>query len=117
MRPATMILTTILLLGSAPVAAAECAWVLWIVSSLQKASGHGDWGWTLWNASPTHTGCQANRTAEFKQHLTRLKSKPGISNIQSSEADAALRYMEGTDRWAYSYRCLPDTVDPREKKK
>ncbi len=83
MRTATMMLATVLLLGSASVAASECAWALWIHALLHRSGQElVTQHWILDEARPTFPECEA----------IKLKL------------------------WTERFVCLPDTIDPREKK-
>ena len=101
MRPATMMLTTILLLGSASVAAAECAWVLW-----QHALG----SWVVSGARPSYKQCE-----DYRRQVIELLIAE--HNWPKDRRESWIRErMESFAKKGTGSTCLPDTIDPREKK-
>ncbi len=120
MRPATAMLTTILLLGSASVAAAECAWVLWgnrvDLPKHPRSMGMS----TITAAFEDRERCQRELTKQLDRE-EKVGQKSGADNIVRSDEDGLLTWSKGTvkvpERMVVTrLRCLPDTIDPREKK-
>lgn len=82
MRWVRLVLAVMLIVGWTSVAAAECAWVLWVYNSVKVV-------WTVNSATPSYDQCERQ-----KNKLARL----AISVLLEK------------------FYCLPDTIDPREKK-
>ena len=72
MRLTIWILAAFLLLGSASVAVAECAWVLWSEKTHQNSTE-----WKLQSASETLKDCQATRHKIWNEILNEY-SDPGL---------------------------------------
>ncbi len=119
MKRAMIVVTMILLLGSASVAAAECAWVLWKKSLEQHK------GWEVMAAFESRMECmqsgqllaaQVQRQMEKVYALERpqppvkvgVEKHPGGYTIQVTRDEFAIPYLDIV--------CFPDTIDPREKK-
>ena len=93
-------------------ASAECAWVLWALQSEQ---------WVPKTAARTSEGCDAVQRQTMKidkEALDKIFSRipPDKQNkpIGESLSPGEMRIVEGIMN--ASYRCLPDTVDPRGPK-
>ncbi len=121
MRTATGMLTTILLLGSASVAAAECAWVLWEQSSdVYGQLATRTPSWSLQEAFEAKSGCLEARTRTWK--LTYLKNRSweklkGARVLTFGESTATVTvYIPDYTDLTLKFLCFPDTIDPREKK-
>ena len=71
MRRMIVLLTTVLLLGSASVAAAECAWVLWehsLISILAKETIYQS-SWDLRGADPSKKECEEREAEVYASSL------------------------------------------------
>ena len=95
------------MLASAATAYAECAWVLWE----QYSTSTGDWPWKMYTAYPTVTAC----TKAIDQH--EAEARRGIPFLDiTRRVPTDVFVMERKGDWGRSWRCLPDTVDPRGPK-
>ena len=124
MKRATAMLTIILLLGSASLAAEDCAWVLWT-----RVDNAGDGGpltnWEVDAAYESHAQCKTGREKTLKQSRRFWGEDAGIEreyvDEQTGEKQVVIELEfrvgpgqeAGKVRTVY-YRCLPDTIDPRE---
>ncbi len=115
MRYATMLLTTVLLLGSASVALAECAWVLWAkIEDMKPGSG-------VWDIQAGYTGraeCIRERKVISNARVQDWIKRSGQQHVKVEPvSEDALSLLFSKDELATVYFiCLPDTIDPREKK-
>ena len=127
MRWTTVMLAAIVALSSASIAAAECAWVLWLESAaiLQSSSGEFDnqaSHWRVHFASETSDVCDKKKHVLWEERLQeqqRIALTVPSSQVDSSE-DSFVRVVttgpKGSLITVFNYRCLPDTIDPREGK-
>ncbi len=121
MKLATFVVTMMLLLGSASVAAAECAWVLWVKNVEQEIE------WEALAAFESRSKCIENvpsyiarmralmdqvyaKDPPTKHFTARVEKHPGgySLNMHLTKEELTAPYLEFT--------CFPDTLDPREKK-
>jgi len=92
-------------------ASAECAWVLWSMSSV-RPSGGGSWNDS--DASTTEVGCRRAMNGTIEQ-AARLYGHDKSETFVFD--DTGYAYKQGDDPTHYTYLyCLPDTVDPRGPK-
>ncbi len=109
MKRATLVVTMTLLLGSASVAAAECAWVLWEENALRDVElplVQPERTHTIISVHSTHQECEEQRKVvipkwekEWQIHKERVDKTPEMGAVFSARL-----------------LCLPDTIDPRERK-
>jgi hypothetical protein len=87
----------LLLLASVGTASAECAWVLWEQTSQTTWWGSQRVQWTSLGAVATIAECEQEQARHKRMNdtLSKVETKPA-------------QY--------FSWRCLPDTVDPRGPK-
>ena len=113
MKRATLLVAMMLLLGSASVALAhDTAWVLW-----------GHWigkvsVWTVLAGYPTYQECTAERSMRFMDRVARAKKDTSKKNLGFDVKTAQYWWDEVANNAheTISLVCLPDTLDPREKK-
>jgi len=128
MRWAKITLSVVLLLGPASVAAAECAWVLWVEQSWPDAISRSVVGAEaerdIFGAYDAHAACEQSRDARVKEYAEALRDQGWNVTVDVEKAFVigtsvlkAPRDSEPfTTRSLTRYMCLPDTIDPREKK-
>ena len=110
MRWATLILLMAVLIGTASIVSAECAWVLWgesAIRSVELPLVQPELSYMIMRAHSTQQECEKQReviTPMWEKHKEMHKE-----NVEK---------MGGTVQVSYSARliCLPDTIDPRERK-
>jgi len=117
MKRATIVVAMILLLGSASVAAAECAWVLWerMRTIGQKGElGEARGGIGIVEAYLTQDKCNSARVATWEK-VVQMFNQPA-NEIISSNRGRTFNF-KGPDGTIFmqEFYCLPDTIDPREK--
>jgi hypothetical protein len=90
-----------------------CAWVLWLVSS----HSYGTFISTLVGyPTSAHEVCMANAkrlVGEKEESFTEVYPKTVNRSSTGGEESLFVKLENGFHRW--SYLCLPDTIDPREK--
>ena len=102
MRRLLLILALVLLPTQA---LAECAWVMWTTSTIPLARGDAyEIGWEPFLAYTKLDECQQ----EAASRLNKFLEREGAELL----GDTAL--TKGGE--LYTFRCLPDTIDPRGKK-
>ncbi len=121
MRGAIMVLTLSLIVGWTSAAAAECAWVLW-VELREKVGTVAGTTWILGEAHNDQVACNADRPRQWEKVLiiAGSQSRPE-SQLRKVPGRSVTIYYPASDilpAWSKTYRlhCLPDTIDPREKK-
>lgn len=110
------------LLAFASSASAACAWVLWYESSGWTTSTAPYQTWNLVGASATVASCESELAAKIKALTRSMKREPAEGRTDTFEVKG--NTISSTFAWANGpsggeslrYVCLPDTVDPREKK-
>ncbi len=122
MKRATFVVSMMLLLASASVAAAECAWVMWrehshsLVGQLPEP-----FTWTIKGTYEDRAKCMASRkrlldwmaqTYRDAGRTVKLGEEWGydLSATTKDELGPPTGYI------FFNHYCLPDTIDPREKK-
>ena len=118
MKTKGLVLAVVLIFGSASVAAAECAWVLWVRAYHQdikypKLSGLL---WLVDSGYQTNAECAATRDSTFRDEVALVQDEPGVRDFKQNPKNAAFGYIQGGKETGQRYVCLPDTIDPREKK-
>ena len=72
--------------------------------------------WEIDSAFSTRMECIAMRDRDFEVLSTMLQTIPGVRDITRDSESATLLYKQEGRKYLRKYVCLPDTVDPREKK-
>ena len=118
MRRATFVVTMMLLLGSASVATAECAWVLWNRSSeLSAGVGSVSTLWVILDAFEDRMACVPERDRGWKREVKKYRNSGSYKRVQDQPEDNGFFYLASTgEKGSVRFVCLPDTLDPREKK-
>ena len=115
---ARLILAVSLLVGWTSAAAAECAWVLWSQSSfsyVNRPEGGNMW-WDVERGYQIFEDCTAGRDRLAAHHASVERSKPGTTDFSYNRENSTLGYIREGRYKTLSYKCFPDTIDPREKK-
>ncbi len=120
-----MVVTMILVLGSTSLAAVECAWVLW---TRVDTSGDSEsrTQWQLDNAYQNYFQCNIAQKDAVRRAHSFWGEDTGVERLSVDEEtgekqvviEFEFKFRPGqkvrTVRTVY-YRCLPNTIDPREK--
>jgi hypothetical protein len=107
-----IILIGLIILGYAEVCNAQCAWVLWQkleVYESGKFKAERSYNWMIVGAFSTENQCRGEEKAMCIKYAEGMKIKciedwGGHRIVTGRENDLAVS----------SYKCLPDTVDPRK---
>ncbi len=121
MRGARLVLAVSLLVGWTATAAAECAWVLWVALHEKVGTVDGT-TWILGEAYNDQVACNADRPRQWEKVLiiARSQSRPESRLLKVPGRSVTINYPASDimPAWSktYTLHCLPDTIDPREKK-
>jgi len=101
------------LLAATMAACAECAWVLWEVSS--PTPKHPGWTYNKVDAEATNEACK--RRAEVAIQRRTLQARPYGWTVTRGDANRVHFTKVGDpDSFFVDFQCWPDTVDPRGQK-
>jgi hypothetical protein len=104
--------------GVAASASAECAWVLWQENQLARVDDFRKW-WDIHNAYATQAECLGAQQRMWggivmdKEGLRKFGNITKIEKVPHSYISTSLKSGGYTSS---KLTCLPDTIDPREKK-
>jgi hypothetical protein len=109
------LLVAFYLLASAATAYAECAWVLWGWTEPHDAAnwmriGYYETNDACWERIAARTGIPRSGAQQMGPHGIKYDNVARLDN----GIDVGRGSVSGSP--AFSYRCLPDTVDPRGPK-
>jgi len=123
MKWSRLVLAVVLLVGFASVASAESAWVLWSqywkidVKPTGKLSDFGIKLWEVQNAFEKRQQC----LGKLERYISSLETlyegkKPADVTRDEYAGRKRLHVRSDKQKEILSAACLPETVDPREKK-
>ena len=114
MKRAVMVLTLSLMVGWASAAAAECAWVLWrhslVVVGIAKSVR-----WSIEDAYMNRDTCEGGKQKPWDRQMKILREVGSTVLEQQPPNKVVTKNMSGGQSHI-RFLCLPDTIDPREKK-
>ncbi len=127
MRWARLVLAVMLVVGWTSTAAAECAWVVWAKTVGKNAFGSVYTTWDVKGASEDRKRCLfeqeitlANETTFWLKLAAKENEGSDILNVDSDHNEMSLsvykRKAGKVEVWSTRFICLPDTIDPRERK-
>lgn len=115
------------LIGNAPLAKAECGWVLWLKNEIYFFTNEPKEriSWDIVFAFPKFNQCQEGRTGMYRQTKKSKLDQRKNDKTMEVETDDSKQTIKTTHKkfddggitaleYIY-YICLPDTVDPRKK--
>lgn len=118
MGPARVILAAVLLLGAAPVVATEGAWVVW-----KRTIGPDFEEWSIQEAYLNRSRCQGfGITMALTQDVRSARTHPDYQDFERGDDGMSYRFTKtkpdgsGVELVHVHFVCLPDTIDPRERK-
>ena len=128
MRWARLILAVSLLVGWTSAAAAECAWVFWeetqesVVDPTTPPTFLAEW--KRHNAYNALEECELAKARVWTYTAKRWKKEKETSPALQEIGEVPGEYLSLVFRqksghqatYTHRYLCLPDTIDPREKK-
>ena len=120
MRCATLILAMALLIGTASIAAAECAWVLWEKHGFSRTGNGVDRvTWSLKGAYEDHAKCATSREDLLGWTAQLFRNLGGEVALQGKwrfDLRSVIKYERDqyTQIDGFNFYCLPGTIsDPR----
>ena len=121
MKMKGLVLTVVLIFGFASVAAAECAWVLWIktdrrLSQLTSEQPQSPIGWEILTVRITREECLDVKARAWEGEASQyndLSKFPGIEKVNTLPREYVSVFLKGGGITNYRFLCLPDTIDPR----
>ena len=115
----TSVTVALSLVISTATAYAECAWVLWEHRVTSSKSGPPEETWSAQEAVETRVNCET-RTETLIQRLVQPRASGSLYNYERIDnSKGVTTYLGPKELGTYQtsdFRCLPDTVDPREPK-
>ncbi len=115
-----MLAATLALLLIPQAVAAECAWVLWVQEERPISSRER---WDLLKAFPDHKACSEELAVWLKKNIEAYRAIVGPKELGG--INRVVIFENGVTRFDHPggmgivierFYCLPDTIDPREKK-
>jgi len=109
----------LLLLASVGTASAECAWVVWQhIDYIDRTPAPPSSRWGIGKITESRSECEKNIEASVDEevgkpdpaYVTTVDRRPGMSTTVRAV------HKERGSMIVTSYRCLPDTIDPRGPK-
>jgi len=108
------------LLAWAATTYAECAWVLWEHRIAPSKDGSSTESWLAQEAVETRAVCDA-KTEALIQRLVQPRASGSLHNYERiGDSKGVTMYLGRKEQGMYQtsdFRCLPDTIDPREPKR
>ncbi len=116
MRRMIVLLAAVLLLGSASVAAAEGPWVMWAISGYQDKKSGGPAGWEALTAFQSKSTCEIEVKARYERLVADARANGYFLMSYTGIPPYLVWWEGGEEKGGGGFLCLPDTIDPREKK-
>ena len=117
-------LAAIICLNLTALAAAECAWVLWVKTEQRsfpkdKAPQY-DVSWELNSAAPKNTQCEQMQSVLLQKMIQYYKANSPGAKVETTPYGLITIMYENENvnpisSIVESYHCFPDTIDPRKK--
>ncbi len=116
-RWARLVLAVSLMVGWTSAAAAEGAWVLWEKVAVRELTRTVTTSfWMVHAGYPEHRDCTRSLESMFNERTAVLQPDPGVRELKQNQKRAVLWYTKGGISYQNRLACLPDALDPREKK-
>jgi len=123
MKWSRLVLAAVVLGGFASVASAGSTWILWSEYMKFDITPAGEVGeltahlWEIENAFETRAQCLGETEKYIAEMESLHKGRKGVDFARDEIAGRKRVHVQsGTQKEIYSAVCLPETVDPREKK-
>jgi hypothetical protein len=103
--------------GMYEAALGECSWVLWTKKDLltqNAASTH----WNIETAVESKSQCDQVKGKIFQAVASQYKDVtkwPGVESVKELPNEGVMLLLKGGGSHFYSFFCIPDSIDPREK--
>jgi hypothetical protein len=120
------LLIFLIFVGSVSPVNAECGWVLWLKEDYRSiAQGSQSTNWNIVDAYPNYKQCQIARRGIYKQRKRSYLANKEENPIMQLEFDDNYEIIHTKIRVGDNiagvgmdvYKCLPNTVDPRNHSK
>ena len=115
---ARLLLAAILVMSSVSIAAAEGVWVVW-----KRTVGTDSETWSMQEAYLSRSRCQGfGITTALTQDVRSARNHPDYQDFEPGGDGMSYRFTKtkpdgsGAEPVHVRFVCLPDTLDPREKK-
>lgn len=117
MRWATVTLVGFLMVGWTTLAAAECAWVLWVKTTVLLSGDRNKPrpSWDIGGTFKNQPQCDHERVKHWKVVAETAEADVGAANVTKKQGEYVTRFFPTGGHINEVLHCLPDTIDPREK--
>lgn len=106
----SILLTTVLLIiGFGGIDNAQCAWVLW-----ESRSGDGSLHWQVEDAFPSYEKCKQAQQISCERWKNLMQNDNIGNKVLSCPDYLFFSFKDHSHPMEFSYKCLPDTIDPRK---
>ena len=114
MRWARLVLAVLLVVGWTSAAAAECAWVLWRHSLIAVGIAKSVM-WSIEEAYMNRDTCEGGKQKPWDRQMKILREIEATV-LEQQPPNKVVTKNRGGGESHIRFLCLPDTIDPREKK-